>query len=64
MDDARDFALNAHMAKLPVCFLSHDEIALRLALLLYNGIAMVDSSSSIEPERLEKIAGKYGAVIY
>jgi methionine synthase I (cobalamin-dependent) len=64
VDDARDFALNAHMAKLPVCFLSHDEIALRLALLLYNGIAMVDSSSSIEPERLEKIAGKYGAVIY
>ncbi len=63
-EDARDFALNAHMAKLPVCFLSHDELALGLALLLYNGIAMVDSSSSIEPERLEKIARKYGAVIY
>lgn len=64
IDDARDFALNAHMAKLPICFLSDDELALRLALLLYNGIAMIDSSSSIEPEELEKIARKYGGVIY
>lgn len=64
VDDARDFAANAHIATLPVCFYSHDETALRLALLLYNGRAMVDSRSSIDEETLQKIADKYGAVIY
>ena len=64
VDDARDFAQNAHMANLPICFSSHNDSALRLALLLYNGRAMVDSHSSIEPEELGKIAKKYGAVIY
>lgn len=63
-DDAMDFAMNAHMANLPVCFFSHDEVALGLALLLYNGIAMIDSNSDIEEEKLKKIAHKYGAVIY
>ena len=63
-DDARDFSKNAHIATLPICFLSHDEAALRLALMLYNGRAMIDSHSSIEMEKLEKIAAKYGAVIY
>lgn len=64
VDDARDFAANAHIATLPICFYSHDETALRLALLLYNGRAMIDSRSSIDEEVLEKIASKYGAVIY
>lgn len=64
IDDAKDWALNAHMANLPVCFYSHDEISLRLALLLYNGRAMIDSRSSLEEEKLQKIAEKYGAVIY
>ena len=64
IDDAKDWACNAHMANLPVCFYSHDEISLRLALLLYNGRAMIDSRSSLEEEKLQKIAEKYGAVIY
>lgn len=64
VDDARDFAQNAHIAKLPVCFSSHDESALRLALLLYHGRAMIDCDSSIDPEELKRIAKKYGAVIY
>lgn len=63
-EDAREFALNAHMAALPVCFYSESEIALKAALLLYCGRAIVDSKSDIEPETLKKIASKYGAVVY
>ena len=63
-EDAQDFAQNEYMAHLPVCFLSHDEISLKLALMLYNGIALVDSQSSLPRKTLEKIAAKYGAVVY
>lgn len=63
-EDAQDFAQNEYMAHLPVCFLSHDEISLKLALMLYNGIALVDSQSSLPRKTLEKIAVKYGAVVY
>lgn len=63
-DEAREFAENAHFATLPVSLFSHDEMALRLALLLYTGKALVDSRSSIEEETLAKIARKYGAIIY
>jgi len=63
-DDAYAFAESDHMAELPVSFLSHDELALKTALLLYCGRAMVDSQSTIEREKLEKIAKKYGAVVY
>lgn len=63
-DDAKDFAMNAHMANLPICFSAHDEVTLGVALMLYNGIAMVDSSSGIDEEQLKKVAKKYGAVIY
>lgn len=63
-EDAQDFAQNEYMAHLPVCFLSHDEISLKLALMLYNGIALVDSQSSLPRKKLEKIAAKYGAIVY
>lgn len=63
-EDAQDFAQNEYMAHLPVCFLSHDEISLKLALMLYNGIALVDSQSSLPRKTLEKIAAKYGAIVY
>lgn len=63
-EDAREFALNAHMTALPVCFYSESEIALKAALLLYCGRAIVDSKSDIAPEDLKKIAKKYGAVVY
>lgn len=64
LDDGEDFARNAHIANLPVCFYSEDEEALRHALLLYNGRAMIDSRTQIETNVLKKIAKKYGAVIY
>ncbi|MDF2566902.1 MAG: hypothetical protein K0R90_358 [Oscillospiraceae bacterium] len=63
-EDARLFSLNAHIPRLPVAFYSEDELALKTALLLYNGRAIVDSTSLIERDMLEKIASKYGAVVY
>ncbi len=63
-DDAVWFSQNAHIASLPISFWSDDELSLKLALRLYNGKAMVDSRSEIEPEKLKEIADKYGAVVY
>ncbi|MCM1054938.1 MAG: homocysteine S-methyltransferase family protein [Bacteroides sp.] len=63
-DDAIDFARNAHMASLPVMFLSENVIALKMALLLYQGIALIDSSTLIPKAELETICKKYGAVVY
>lgn len=64
IEDAIDFSKNAHIAKLPVCFSSHDEMALKVALMLYNGRAFIDSNTSIDSKKLSKISKKYGAVIY
>ncbi|MBE6879300.1 MAG: homocysteine S-methyltransferase family protein [Ruminococcaceae bacterium] len=63
-DDAIDFAKNMHMSTLPVAFLSDDEISLKMALMLYQGRAIVDGKSLIEEEKLQEIAQKYGAVVY
>ncbi len=63
-DDALDFADNAHMATLPVMFSGDDEIAMKLAVMLYQGRALIDGTSLIDPDELKRTAGKYGAVIY
>ncbi len=63
-DDALDFADNAHMATLPVMFSGDDEIAVKLAVMLYQGRALIDGTSLIDPDELKKTAQKYGAVIY
>lgn len=63
-DDAIDFARNMHMSTLPVAFLSDDEISLKMALMLYQGRAIVDGKSLIDEEKLVAIAQKYGAVLY
>lgn len=63
-DDAKQFALNAHIATLPVCFHATNEVALERALLLYQGRCMIDSVSPIEATTLERLAGKYGAIVY
>lgn len=64
VDDAMVFEDNARLAALPVMFSADDEIALKAALMLYDGRAMVDSESAIPPENLQKIAEKYGCLIY
>ena len=63
-DDALDFADNAHMATLPVMFSGDDEIAMKLAVMLYQGRALIDGTSLIDPDELKNTAAKYGAVIY
>ena len=64
IDDALDFARNSHMSTLPVMFLSENVMALRMALMLYQGIALIDSSTLIPQKELEKMCKKYGAVVY
>ena len=63
-DDAIDFARNAHMATRPVMFSSENELALKMALMLYQGIALIDSTTMIPENVLDEICTKYGAVVY
>lgn len=63
-DDAIDFSNNAHMSNLPVMFMSNNEVALKMALMLYQGRALVDGQTFTDKDLLKKIAEKYGAVIY
>lgn len=63
VDDATCFALNCHMLRRPVSFFSHREEALEMALLLYNGRALIDSRSLIQEETLAELAKGYGAII-
>ena len=63
-DDSVVFAENAHLAGLPVMFRSDDELALKSALMLYNGKAMIDTNCAIEEDVLKKIAEKYGSILY
>ncbi len=63
-DDAIAFAENAHMAELPVMFGSRDEISLMLALMLYQGRALVDRTCGLDSAALEKACAKYGAILY
>lgn len=63
VEDAYNFALNAHMLHMPVSFLSDSEEALEMALLMYNGCAFVDARSGIDEKVLEHLAQGYGAVV-
>ena len=62
-EDAEYFADNAHMIRLPVCIISHDEIALESALMEYNGRAFVDLQSELPDSELYTLARGYGAVV-
>ena len=63
-EDALAFPQNEHLARLPVCFRSDNEIALDRALFLYNGRCMVDRECAIEEDTLQTLASRYGAVLY
>lgn len=62
-EDAHSFSLNAHMARLPVAFLSNSEEALEMALVLYPGRAVVNSLCELPRETLERLASAYGATV-
>lgn len=64
IDEAMQFSLNAHFAKLPICFHSSNLAALERALYLYHGRAMLDCQCPIDNEDLIKLAKKYGAIVY
>lgn len=63
-DDVIAFVQDAHMATLPVMFSCEDDISLMLALMLYQGRALIDSECELDSETIEKAAAKYGAVVY
>lgn len=63
-EEASDFSKNQSFARLPVCFLSNSEEALERAVFLYNGRCMIDKQSAIPEITLQKIASKYGALLY
>lgn len=63
-DDAMVFADSAHMASLPVMFSSENDVALMLALMLYQGRALVDRTCGLSEATLDKATRKYGAVLY
>ena len=63
-DDAVAFAKAAHMATLPIMFSSEDDITIMLALMLYQGRALIDSECVLSEEKTEKAVRKYGAIIY
>lgn len=63
-DDAVAFSMAAHMATLPVMFSSEDDITVKLALMLYQGRALIDSECMLSEDTLLKAVQKYGAIIY
>lgn len=63
-DDVIAFIQDAHMATLPVMFSCEDDISLMLALMLYQGRALIDSECELNEETIKKAAAKYGAVVY
>lgn len=64
VSDALLLAEYAYMSKLPVMIQSDIPEALWEALFLYQGRALVDSQSEMEPETLRKIAAEFGAILY
>lgn len=62
-EDANEFGLNAYLISLPVVLLAYDAQALETALKLYQGRAMVDSRSEIEPSALQTLCARYGAAL-
>ena len=63
-DDAVAFSMAAHMATLPIMFSSEDDITVKLALMLYQGRALIDSECMLSEDTLVKAVQKYGAIIY
>ncbi len=62
-DDAYQFSQNAHMARVPVSFISENEEALEAALMLFNGRAIIDSRSELPEETIHRLATAYGAIV-
>ncbi len=62
--DALLLAEYAYMSALPVMLQADDPDALWEALFLYQGRALVDSESEMDPAALRRIAAAFGAIVY
>lgn len=62
--DALLLAQYAYMSELPVMLQADSPEVLWEALFLYQGRALVDSGSEMEPETLRRIAASFGAIVY
>lgn len=62
-EDAYRFGLHCHLARVPVAIRSDSDEALEAALVLYNGIAIIDCLSDISDDIKETLANGYNALI-
>lgn len=63
VDDAYQLGVNCHMAHTPVSILADSAEALEMALLYYNGIAIIDSRSDATRSQMEELSKGYGSPI-
>ncbi len=63
-DDAALLCENAAMTRLPIVIHTSDTVTLEAALRYYQGRLIVDTRCDIEPEDLERLSQKYGAILY
>lgn len=64
IDDAVLLGKDAPMSKLPIAVRADSATVLDAALRYFQGRLIVDSGSDIDPEVLEPLAAKYGAIVY
>lgn len=64
IDDAMLLSESSSMTKLPIAVRADSPTVLEAALRYFQGRLIIDSRSPIEPDVLEPLASKYGAIIY
>ena len=64
VDDAVLLGQNSSMTKLPIAVHADSSTVLEAALRYFQGRLIIDSDSLVEPEVLEPLAAKYGAILY
>ena len=64
IDDALLLAEYGHMSRLPIAVRAESLPVLDAALRYFQGRLLIDSECCIEPEVLDTIAAKYGAIVY
>ena len=64
IDDALLLAEHGHMSRLPIAVRTESLPVFDAALRYFQGRLLIDSECCIEPEALDTIAAKYGAIVY
>ena len=63
-DDASYLSDNSNMSKLPFIIHSNDFTAIEAALRYFQGRLIIDTKCDIDEQKLQKLARKYGAILY